>query len=256
MNSDDSTARIREGSRKGGNVSRNRAITRWKAENKRCPNCNKRIPYEKRRSVFCNHSCSASFNNKGIRRHGEEPKTCLVCGNSIGRHQLYCSRDCFQEDRFQRYIDKWLKGETSGTRKDGSLSQYVRRWLFQRYSNKCSECGWSQTNPYSNTIPLEVDHIDGNWKNNRPENLNLLCPNCHSLTPYHCGLNRGNGRGFVPSRYFTDNKVKRVAKTVTISCAYCGKPKEIKESLYFTRLKKGQTNFYCNRTCLSASQKR
>lgn len=41
-------------------------------------------------------------------------------------------------------------------------------------------------------LPLEVDHVDGNWRNNRIENLRLLCPNCHSTTDSYRG--RGKGR--------------------------------------------------------------
>ena len=31
-------------------------------------------------------------------------------------------------------------------------------------------------------ITLHVDHKDGNWRNNTPENLRFMCPNCHSQT--------------------------------------------------------------------------
>ena len=39
-------------------------------------------------------------------------------------------------------------------------------------------------------IPLELDHIDGNHQNNALDNLRLLCPNCHSLTPTFRGKNK------------------------------------------------------------------
>ncbi len=44
----------------------------------------------------------------------------------------------------------------------------------------CSECG---IDSWCNKIlTLELDHVDGNKKNNKLENLRLLCPNCHSQT--------------------------------------------------------------------------
>lgn len=35
-------------------------------------------------------------------------------------------------------------------------------------------------------MTLEVDHISGDFTDNRPQNLRFLCPNCHATTPTYC----------------------------------------------------------------------
>jgi len=116
---------------------------------------------------------------------------CIVCDEPSGNK--YCSHDCQNRKLYLDYIELWHKGEKSG-RKGKYISKYVRHYLFEKYDNKCSKCGWGEINLVTNKIPLEVEHIDGNFMNNVPDNLTLLCPNCHSLTSTFGYLNAGNGR--------------------------------------------------------------
>lgn len=51
--------------------------------------------------------------------------------------------------------------------------------------NKCDVCGL--TTWLNKPIVLQLHHIDGNPSNNSLENLQLLCPNCHSQTDNYCG---------------------------------------------------------------------
>ena len=85
---------------------------------------------------------------------------------------------------------------------------HIKTYLFKKYNSKCANCGWGEVNKYTGNIPLEVEHIDGNYKNNKEENLILLCPNCHSLTSRYKGANLNKGRKS-RNKYYKQ-KIKRI----------------------------------------------
>lgn len=62
----------------------------------------------------------------------------------------------------------------------GRNSTCIRQKLIKERGNYCEQCGLS--NWLNKPITLQVHHIDGNNQNNIRNNLQLLCPNCHSQT--------------------------------------------------------------------------
>jgi 5-methylcytosine-specific restriction endonuclease McrA len=93
----------------------------------------------------------------------------------------------------------WSKGKKRPAKRN--LSEYfTNKFPIQSFKLKkrilsdglmpyqCSSCGGKEWLGFK--MPLELDHIDGNHKNNEFNNLRLLCPNCHALTSTYRGKNK------------------------------------------------------------------
>lgn len=106
----------------------------------------------------------------------------------------FCSITCQNEYEYNEYIKRWKNGEENGVSGKYGISRYIRRYLFEKYDSKCQICGWNEENPVTHKVPLQIHHIDGNCLNNKEENLQLLCPNHHSLTETFGNLNEGSKR--------------------------------------------------------------
>lgn len=100
----------------------------------------------------------------------------------------YCNNICQGNYQFFNItLPKFYRGEISNR-------PTLKRVLVHLFGDKCAECG---SPPLHNDKPLsmQVDHKDGNAGNDMPDNVQLLCPNCHTQTPTFGAKNKGNGRG-------------------------------------------------------------
>ena len=120
---------------------------------------------------------------------------CVRCGTLCKRNaNKYCSVECRISHKRELFINRLEAGLLTGVTKSDSPSSYIKNFLIEKRGEKCELCGWSSRNIKTDKIPIQCHHIDGDYSNNALNNLQLLCPNCHSLTPTYGGSNRGNGR--------------------------------------------------------------
>lgn len=129
--------------------------------------------------------------------------SCLACGSALKKPNThYCSNKCQGNFEYTEYIKKWKLGKVNGGRgvSAKNISRHLMRYLREKYDS-CMLCGWSQINSVTGRVPLEIDHINGDSDNNSEENLRLICPNCHSLSPNFRNLNYGNGRSWRRLKY-------------------------------------------------------
>lgn len=108
---------------------------------------------------------------------GGKPTLCVCenCSHSFKKkHQgnvtnRFCSRECRNIYNIKLKIG-------SGTYTRSSAYTFFKRFT-DYVCDMCEIDTWEEK-----PITLQIDHIDGNNKNNVVENLRYLCPNCHSQT--------------------------------------------------------------------------
>jgi len=79
-------------------------------------------------------------------------------------NKMYCSRECKQK---------------ASDKRNNRTNLRKRPYIIHK-KGVCEECGFIPVN----SCQLDVDHLDGNNKNNEVSNLQTLCANCHRLKTY------------------------------------------------------------------------
>lgn len=100
-----------------------------------------------------------------------------------------------QDSRIRKkYTDEFIFKENSDV---SNVVVKNRLMSTPNFEHKCKLCSIKEWyDPFENKIKpinLELDHINGNERDNRKENLRLICSNCHSFTPTYKGRNINKG---------------------------------------------------------------
>lgn len=84
--------------------------------------------------------------------------------------------------------------------------------LLLERGHRCECC--KHTDWLGKPITLELEHTDGDRKNNTKENLKLLCPNCHSQTPTWKGRNR---KEWSTKRYSDEDMIEAIKSSENLN---------------------------------------
>ena len=127
-----------------------------------------------------------------MREREKLEKECLNCTKKIAKSKIYCDNKCQVDYQNKVKYEKLASGDLKKLGGKDTIDRVSKRYLIKLHGNKCMKCDWCEINKFTKRVPIELNHIDGNPENNEISNLELLCPNCHSLTEYH--KSRGKGR--------------------------------------------------------------
>ena len=88
----------------------------------------------------------------------------------------FCACGNVQESKGINYLGKKVYSRYCSTCK----RQKTQKNNLLKTNSSCLMCGFIP----EHAVQMDIDHIDGNHKNNNSSNLQVLCANCHRLKTY------------------------------------------------------------------------
>lgn len=162
-----------------------------------CNTCNKkinRLPSQIKKSksgkVYCSRSCSAKANNAGVQRNPPKIRICYRCGEEFTRsssqnYSTICSK-CNQEQidikelTLEEYQERLSVKGKHASWKNAYIRNFARSWNKELKSQSCQNCGYSKHVEFCHIKPItSFDKTTKLSVVNSPDNILILCRNCH-----------------------------------------------------------------------------
>ena len=130
-------------------------------------------------------TCKAELTTNNYKRHvdtcnGSGKKLDKLAKDKKQKQKQSCCKEC--NKTFRNAYSQASHLRFCGRPFESLGRDAKRNLLMEEVDYKCTKCGFCKTREDGKSI-LEIDHIDGDHTNNSKENLRVLCPNCHALTP-------------------------------------------------------------------------
>lgn len=142
---------------------------------------------------------------------GSNPKTLkrIIKEYNLNEDILKKNRkDLFSQNAIQTHLKTTIPIEKiifENKYPDYQTSKLAKRLVEEGFKEyKCERCGINQW--LNNKISLQLHHKDGDRKNNYLNNLQLLCPNCHSQTDNFAGKQNSK----LKNNKINNNKLKMI----------------------------------------------
>lgn len=142
-----------------------------------CPKCN--TAHEKS-GTFCSRTCA---NSRVFSEDSKKKKSVANIGKTARKTAITPEERANNIAKTKAWA---LEKYNSATFDELGLSNKKRR-VVEEQQGKCNHCGISEWN--GKPIVLEYEHKDGNNQNNSRDNVECICPNCHSQTDTWRGRN-------------------------------------------------------------------
>ena len=98
-----------------------------------------------------------------------------------GRKPPQCLSETHKENIRTGLMARWEKLWSETSWEDMPWKRKRETFLKEK-AYACEKCGWGLRHPVSGGRLVQVHHKDGDDNNWDKTNLEVLCPNCHSLT--------------------------------------------------------------------------